>query len=150
MFKRRATTALAVITGLTVMFFGLNFLLNPGAPDGFGIDPWPTGNADGYFIVKGVRDIAVASTVFVLLAMKQRRALGWVILVDAVMPLGDAVAVVTNGGSLTTALSVHISAALVVLLTAGLLIAEGRRAGRTAGRTAVAADEAPQPARATA
>ncbi|MDG4862721.1 DUF4267 domain-containing protein [Streptomyces sp. T-3] len=142
MFMRRVATALAVITGATVMFFGLNFLLNPGAAEGFGIDPWPTGNADGYFIVKGVRDIAVATTVFVLLAMKQRRALGWVILADAVMPLGDAVAVVTNGGTLATALSVHVSAALVVLLTAGLLIAEGRKDG--AARTAAAADPAVQ------
>ncbi|MCQ4041254.1 DUF4267 domain-containing protein [Streptantibioticus rubrisoli] len=34
------------------------------------------GNASGYFIVKGVRDVAVASTVFLLLALGQRRTLG--------------------------------------------------------------------------
>ncbi|MFH8368642.1 DUF4267 domain-containing protein [Streptomyces sp. NPDC018031] len=134
MSRQRITTVLAVLTGAAVMFFGLNFLLNPGgAGAGFGIDPWPRGNADGYFVVKGVRDIAVATTVFALLALGQRRALGWVILADAVIPLGDALAVVTHGGSVATALGVHVSAALVVLLTAGLLLSEGRPGTARAG-----------------
>ncbi|MCX5342419.1 DUF4267 domain-containing protein [Streptomyces atratus] len=125
MTKRHFTTALALITGAAVLFFGLNFLLNPGgAPDGFGIEPWPQGNAAGYFVVKGVRDLAVAATVFLLLARGQRRTLGWVVLIDAILPLGDAFAVLTHGGSLTTALSVHISAASVVLLTAVMLLTE--------------------------
>ncbi|MEU0844433.1 DUF4267 domain-containing protein [Streptomyces sp. NPDC005962] len=107
------------------MVFGLNFLLNPGgAPAGFGIRPWPEGNADGYFVVKGVRDVAVASTVFLLLELGQRRVLGWVVLIDAVVPLGDAVAVVTHGGAVATALGVHVSAAVVVVLTAVLLLTE--------------------------
>lgn len=134
MSRKRVTTMLAVLTGVAVAYFGLGFLLNPGSSAaGFGIDPWPQGHADGYFVVKGVRDLAVAATVFVLLALRQRRALGWVILADAVIPLGDAVAVVTHGGTLTTALTVHVSAAAIVLLTAGLLLTEGRA---TARRTA--------------
>ncbi|MFC9622355.1 DUF4267 domain-containing protein [Streptomyces sp. NPDC056930] len=125
MTKRHFTTVLALITGAAVLFFGLNFLLNPGgAPDGFGIEPWPQGNAAGYFVVKGVRDLAVAATVFLLLARGQRRTLGWVVLIDAILPLGDAFAVLTHGGSLTTALGVHISAASVVLLTAVMLLTE--------------------------
>ncbi|MFI5634617.1 DUF4267 domain-containing protein [Streptomyces sp. NPDC051664] len=130
MTKRHFTTALALITGAAVLFFGLNFLLNPeGAPDGFGIEPWPQGNAAGYFVVKGVRDLAVAATVFLLLARGQRRTLGWVVLIDAILPLGDALAVLTHGGSLTTALSVHFSAASVVLLTAVMLLTERPAAG---------------------
>lgn len=127
MFMQRLTTGLAVLTGITVIFFGLNFLVNPaGAPAAFGVEPWPQGNADGYFVVKGVRDLATGTTVFVLLALRQRRALGWVTLVNAAIPVGDALAVVTHGGTVTTALSVHVSAAVVVVLTAGLLLAEAR------------------------
>ncbi|WP_412074686.1 DUF4267 domain-containing protein [Streptomyces xanthophaeus] len=126
MKRRHITTALAALTGVAVLFLGLNFLLNPdGAPAGFGITPWPQGNADGYFVVKGVRDIAVASTVFLLLTLGQRRILGWVVLIDAIIPLGDALAVVTHGGTFTTALSVHVSAAAIVVLTAIMLLTEG-------------------------
>ncbi|MGW2564006.1 DUF4267 domain-containing protein [Streptomyces sp. NPDC001514] len=57
---------------------------------------------------------------------RQRRTLGWVVLIDAVIPLGDALAVVTHGGTVTTALSVHVSAAAIVVLTAVLLLTEGR------------------------
>ncbi|MCX5199422.1 DUF4267 domain-containing protein [Streptomyces sp. NBC_00249] len=117
---------LTALTGVAVLFLGLNFLLNPdGAPAGFGITPWPQGNADGYFVAKGVRDIAVAATVFLLLTLGQRRILGWVVLIDAIIPLGDALAVVTHGGTFTTALSVHVSAAAIVVLTAIMLLTEG-------------------------
>ncbi|MBT2395601.1 DUF4267 domain-containing protein [Streptomyces sp. ISL-100] len=129
MTRRHITTALAVLTGTAVLFFGLNFLLNlGGAPAGFGIDPWPQGNADGYFVVKGVRDLAVASTVFLLLALGERRILGWVVLINAVIPLGDALAVVTHGGTAVTALTVHVSAAAIVVLTAAMLLTEARKA----------------------
>ncbi|GGO54557.1 MULTISPECIES: DUF4267 domain-containing protein [Streptomyces] len=123
--RRHITTALAALSGATVLFFGLNFLLNPdGAPSGFGITPWPEGNADGYFAVKGVRDIAVAATVFLLLTIGQRRTLGWVVLIDAIIPLGDALTVLTHGGTYTTALSIHVSAAALVVLTAIMLLTE--------------------------
>lgn len=125
MNRRHLTTALALLAGATVLFFGLNFLLNPqGAAAGFGVAPWPQGNADGYFVVKGVRDVAVATTVLLLLALGQRRVLGWVLLVDAVIPLGDALTVLTHGGTLTTALGIHLAAAAVVVLTAAMLLTE--------------------------
>ncbi|MER7000126.1 DUF4267 domain-containing protein [Streptomyces sp. NPDC000410] len=144
MSKQRITTVLAVLTGATVLFFGINFILNPtSAPDGYGINPWPTGNADGYFVVKGVRDIAVGSTVLLLLALGQRRALGWVILIDAIMPLGDALAVVTHGGTLATALSVHVSAAVVVIATAVLLLTEKTPVKATEKATEKTAEKAP-------
>ncbi|TGA91589.1 DUF4267 domain-containing protein [Streptomyces sp. MZ04] len=125
MTRYRLTTLLSLIVGAAPLFFGLNFILNPGgAPDGYGIEPWPTGNADGYFIVKGVRDIAAAGVTFLLLGLGKRQVLGWAVLINAVIPLGDALAVVTHGGTVTTALTVHISAAAVVVLTAALLLTE--------------------------
>ncbi|MET8434910.1 hypothetical protein ABZV61_19340 [Streptomyces sp900116325] len=50
-------------------------------------------------------------------------------LIDAIVPFGDAFAVLTHGGSLTTALGVHVSAASLVLLTAVMLLTERPAAG---------------------
>jgi hypothetical protein len=124
MTRHRITTVLAVLCGLAGLFFGLNFLLNPHAADSFGITPWPTGDAAGYFVVKAVRDIAYGLVLLVLLARGHRRTLGWVVLIDALIPLGDGTAVVTHGGTWAHALSVHYSAAALVVLTAALLLTE--------------------------
>jgi hypothetical protein len=116
----RFTTILAWLVVLAGFAFGLNFLLaGQGAAAGFGIaDP------DGYYVVKGVRDLAYGLTALILLVMKQRRALGWVVLADAIIPIGDCLAVMTHGGTVGYALAVHGSAAVLVLLTAGLLLRE--------------------------
>ncbi|MFE2757121.1 DUF4267 domain-containing protein [Actinosynnema sp. NPDC059335] len=126
MTHHRINTVLAALVVLAGFFFGLGFLLDPqGSAAGFGIDPWPEGN--GYFVVKGVRDLAYGLTALVLLVLKHRRALGWVVLADAVIPVGDCVAVVTNGGTVAYALAVHGSAAVLVLLTAASLLWETRK-----------------------
>jgi hypothetical protein len=56
--------------------------------------------------------------------MRQRRALGWVVLADSIIPIGDCLAVMTHGGTVGYALAVHGSAAVLVLLTAWLLLRE--------------------------
>ncbi|WP_067848340.1 DUF4267 domain-containing protein [Nocardia lijiangensis] len=133
MTRYRLTTLLAVISAAAPLYFGLSFLLDPGsAPDGYGIEPWPTGNADGYFVVKGVRDIAAAAVMFLLLGLGLRRVLGWVVLINAVIPTGDALAVVTHGGTAATALTVHGSALAFVVLTAALLLTERPQAAEPA------------------
>ncbi|RFU36759.1 DUF4267 domain-containing protein [Actinomadura logoneensis] len=112
----RTATGIAVVTGLLVTYFGLNFLLDPHAADGFGIKPWPTGEATGYFAVKGVRDLAVGGAIFTLLALRQHRALAWIMLFDLLLPLGDMVTVMTHGGTVAYALAVHGSAAALLAL----------------------------------
>lgn len=115
---------LATIMGWLVVaagfYFGLSYLLNgDGSAAGFGItDP------AGYYVVKGVRDLAYALTALILLLMGQRRALGWVVLADSIIPIGDCLAVITHGGTVGYALAVHGSAAVLVLFTAALLLRE--------------------------
>lgn len=130
MSHHRINTVLAVLVVLAGLYFGLGFLLDgQGSAAGFGIDPWPEGN--GYFVVKGVRDIAYGLTALVLLLLGHRRALGWVVLVDAIIPIGDCIAVFTNGGTVGYALAVHGSAAVLVLIAAASLLWETRK--RSAG-----------------
>ncbi|MFD5825162.1 DUF4267 domain-containing protein [Lentzea sp. NPDC060358] len=116
----RFTTVMASLVVLAGFYFGLSYLLAGNwAAAGFGIvDP------DGYYVVKGVRDIAYGLTALILLLMKQRRALGWVVLADAIIPIGDCMAVITHGGTVGYALMVHGSAAVLVLFTAWLLLRE--------------------------
>jgi hypothetical protein len=116
----RLTTIMGWLVVLAGFYFGLSYLLNgDGSAAGFGIvDP------AGYYVVKGVRDIAYALTALILLLMGHRRALGWVVLADSIIPIGDCLAVMTHGGTVGYALAVHGSAAVLVLITAGLLLRE--------------------------
>ncbi|MFC4913450.1 DUF4267 domain-containing protein [Actinomadura gamaensis] len=132
----RTATGIAIVTGLVVTYFGLNFLLNPHAADGFGIKPWPTGHATGYFDVKGFRDLATGAAVFALLALRQHRALAWIMLFDLLLPLGDMLTVMTHGGTVAFALAVHGSAAALLALGVVLQFVRVRREARAENRPA--------------
>jgi hypothetical protein len=122
---RRFTTVLTVLLGLFPVSFGLQFLLDGhGAASGFGIDPWPTGAAAGYFAVKGIRDIVLGLNFLVLLALGQRRATGILLAIAAPIAFTDAIVVLTHGGSLATALGVHVLTGVIVLFDAWLLLRE--------------------------
>jgi hypothetical protein len=131
---RRFTTVLTILLGIFPLTFGLRFLFDgPGAAVGFGIDPWPTGAAAGYFAVKGIRDIVIGLNLLALFALGQRRATGVLLAITALIPIVDMTVVLTHGGSAATALGVHGLTAVVVLFDAVLLLRERRTA------------EAPQP-----
>ncbi|MFE7547385.1 DUF4267 domain-containing protein [Streptomyces gardneri] len=123
----RVTNVLSVLLGLACLWFGTNFLLAPEtAAAGFGIPSWPEGDAAGYFAVKAGRDLANGAIVLTLLALGRRRPLAWVMLLLAIVPFVDALAVLGHGGSYAAALGIHAATGAGVLLTAGLLFATSR------------------------
>jgi hypothetical protein len=125
MTLRRITTILTVVLALAPISFGLNFLFNPlGAAAGFGIDPWPTGNAGGYYLVKAGRDLFMGLNLLVLLAAGQRRATGIAMALVTLVPVVDMIAVLTHGGSVATALGIHGLTAVIVAAVAVLLLRE--------------------------
>ncbi|WP_405857902.1 DUF4267 domain-containing protein [Streptomyces sp. NBC_00090] len=127
MKQYRAATVLSVLLGLACLWFGINFLFAPEtAAAGFGIPSWPEGDAAGYFALKAVRDLANGAIVLTLLALGKRRPLAWVMLLLAIVPFGDALAVLAHGGGYAEALGIHAATGVVVLLTAGLLFATSR------------------------
>jgi hypothetical protein len=71
--------------------------------------------------IKGVRDITSGIVPLVVLAVAGHHAFGWALLAAAITPIGDAIIVTRNGGTLRHALSVHGATALV-LIVAGLVI----------------------------
>ena len=122
---RRFTTVLTVLLGIFPLTFGVRFLLDGhGAAAGFGIDPWPTGTAAGYFAVKGIRDIAIGLNLLALFALGQRRATGVLLAITAMVPIADMIIVLTHGGTVATALGVLGLTAVIVLFDACLLLRE--------------------------
>ncbi|NAZ75140.1 DUF4267 domain-containing protein [Kineococcus sp. T13] len=116
------TTALvvALVGCIFILFIGARFLLAPEvAVAGFGV---PQDSVRALTSIKGVRDITSGVVPLVVLAAAGSHAFGWALLAASITPVGDALIVVRNGGTLRQALSVH-AATAVVLVVAGLLLA---------------------------
>jgi len=87
---------------------------------GFGLPRLPEREARGWWQVKGVRDIV--SGVLVIVAIITARAdLWWLILVLSLIPLGDALVVLTNGGRKSAAFGIHGATAAAMIIAALLL-----------------------------
>ncbi|WP_051580697.1 DUF4267 domain-containing protein [Pseudonocardia acaciae] len=119
---RKFGYAVAVVAGVGIIWIGARYLVDPGAIAGsFGV-PNPPPADDPFLRVKGVRDIGSGLIALTLVATGQRRALGWGMLATSVIPAGDAIVVLTNGGSPAVALGVHgLTAAALVAGAIGLL-----------------------------
>ncbi|MER5419010.1 DUF4267 domain-containing protein [Streptosporangium roseum] len=76
-----------VLAAAFILWFGVEFILSPEtmAP-GFGLPSRPSGDGDGFLIIKGIRDVVLALVLGILLVTGHRRALGWVLLVAAWLP----------------------------------------------------------------
>ncbi|MGI5198936.1 DUF4267 domain-containing protein [Streptomyces sp. CA-288835] len=56
-----------------------------------------SGDGDGFLITKGIRDVVLALVLGILLVTGHRRALGWVLLVEALAAYGDMTTVRRGG-----------------------------------------------------
>ena len=114
-----AALVVAVLGCLFILFIGARFLLAPRvAMAGFGV---PEDSVRALTSIKGVRDITSGAVPLVVLAVAGPHVFGWALLAAAITPIGDAVIVRTNGGTLAHAVSVH-AATAVLLLAAGLVL----------------------------
>ncbi|MEU6669192.1 DUF4267 domain-containing protein [Streptomyces sp. NPDC046727] len=141
MSLKQINTFLAAAFILFILWFGTEFILSPEttAP-GFGLPSWPSGDGGGFLVIKGIRDVVLALVLGILLVTGHRRALGWVLLVEALAAYGDMATVLAHHGSVATALGVHALTASLMVVN-GLLILRETRKAATAPAT-----PAPQPA----
>jgi hypothetical protein len=121
------TTIGYTIAGLIaagIVFIGARFILAPRvAAAGYGVQPDVSQQSVGaYLSVKGVRDIASGLFLFILIAAGATQLLGWIILAAIIIPLADAAIVLSHGGSKSIAWGVHGLTAIVMLITAALLL----------------------------
>ncbi|MEV0810252.1 DUF4267 domain-containing protein [Micromonospora sp. NPDC050200] len=141
MSLKKINTVLAAAGILFILWFGVEFILSPEtmAP-GFGLPSWPSGDGDGFLIIKGIRDVVLGLVLGILLVTGHRRALGWVLLVEALAAYGDMTTVLTHHGSVAKALGVHGLTATLIVVNGLLMMRETRKVA------AAPAMPAPQPA----
>jgi hypothetical protein len=114
---------LAIVLNLFIVFIGYRFLFAPrAAAAAYGVPAKADGDA-AYLSVKGLRDGGYGLLGLALLAFVGAHAEAWFMLVAALLPLGDTLIVLRNGGSRATAFGVHFATAMVVLISAALLFA---------------------------
>ncbi|MFJ6559702.1 DUF4267 domain-containing protein [Streptomyces sp. NPDC091412] len=119
-----AAYTLAVLLDLFCVFLGYRFLFRPGpSAAGYGVPADPRGDSRAYLSVKGLRDGTFGLLGLVLLAFAGARAEAWFMVAVALVPLGDTLIVLRNGGTKAVAFGIHFATALVVLLSAALLFA---------------------------
>ena len=105
---------------LFILVIGARFLLAPNiALAGYGVT---ADRVRALTSIKGVRDITSGIVPLVVLLVAGHETFGWALVAAAITPIGDAIIVVTNGGTLRQALSVHVATA-AVLVAAGLILA---------------------------
>jgi hypothetical protein len=114
---------LAIVLIALITFIGLRFLVAPkAAAAGYGVPAKADGDA-AYLTIKGLRDLTYGLLGAALLAFAGAHAAGWYMLVVAIVPLGDTLIVLRHGGTKAVAFGVHFATAVVVLISAGLLLA---------------------------
>ncbi|MEI7055808.1 DUF4267 domain-containing protein [Nocardioides sp. CCNWLW239] len=104
-----------------IIYIGTMYLLrNETNAEGFGLPVLPAADARAWWQLKGVRDIT-SGLVLIPLIFVQPDALPWVVLVEAVIPIGDMLVILGNRGSKARAFGVHGLTAAVMLLAVAML-----------------------------
>ncbi|SDJ44513.1 DUF4267 domain-containing protein [Nonomuraea jiangxiensis] len=110
---------LAIVLNLMCLLIGARFLLVPrAAATAYGV---PAEKDRAYLTIKGLRDGTYGLLGLVLLAFVGARAEAWFMLVVALLPLGDTLIVLRNGGTRAAAFGIHFATAVIVLIAAALL-----------------------------
>jgi hypothetical protein len=125
MVRTRLATGLSLLGAAFILYIGIGYLLAPQSmAPGFGLPAWPHGDPAAFMLLKGVRDAVSGIVILALVLTGMRRALGVVLAVEALTPIGDMLTVLTHHGSAATAFGVHAVTAVLVAATAVLLLTE--------------------------
>jgi hypothetical protein len=109
---------LAVLLAGAIIVIGVLYLSQPRRiASAFGLPlPEEGPNIPWWLRLKGVRDVASGLVVFAAMAFLGPRAVGVVLLAEAVIPIGDMLTILAAKGSTRTALGVHGVTALAMLV----------------------------------
>jgi len=129
MSLKTVNTILAAAVTLFAFYLGFSFILSPetSAP-GVGLPTWPEGDGGGFLVMKGIRELSMGLMTAILLVTGHRRALGLVLVMEAVAPFGDMINVLTHHGTVAAALGIHGFTAVVIALSGLLILWETRKA----------------------
>ena len=117
------------VIGIAIILIGARFLLAPqAAAAGYGVPAEPPGvqvppgSPHPWLYVKGVRDVVLGIFIFILLANRAPHLLGAFMAAASIIPLGDAVIVLRNGGTRATAFGIHGATAVLALAASAALL----------------------------
>ena len=108
----------ALLAAVAIIGVGIMYLVNPiGATRSFGLPlPGDGANIAWWLRLKGSRDVVSGFVVLAVMLWGGSHMLGIVLLIEALIPVGDMSIVLAAKGSVTRALSIHgLTAAVMVL-----------------------------------
>src|SRR5580700_2466675 len=115
--------SLALLVSVGIIVIGCFYLASPQRVLGsFGLKP-PASDANtrAWLRLKGIRDVAAGLAVLTLMLTTDSRTVGILLLVFAIIPLGDMCNILVSGGRKATAFSVH-GVTCAVMLFAGIWV----------------------------
>jgi hypothetical protein len=116
----RLAVGLALLLALAIIAIGTQYLVNPrAATRSFGL-PLPESGANiaWWLRLKGVRDMGLGLVVLAFMLWGSASAIGIVLLVEAIIPVGDMLLILAAKGSTKRAFGIHGSTAVLMMLTA--------------------------------
>jgi Domain of unknown function (DUF4267) len=116
---------IALLVALGIIAIGVQYVASPRtATRAFGL-PLPENgtNISWWLRLKGVRDIASGLIVLTFIALGDLRAVGVILLVQAIIPVGDMLLILAAKGSTKSAFGIHgLTAALMVSAAIPMMI----------------------------
>ena len=115
---------MAALIAVGIIVIGCFYLVSPQRISGtFGLKPPVSGAPTRAWLrPKGIRDVVSGLVVLAMMLTGDWRRVGIVLLVEAVIPLGDMSIILGSGGSKSTAVSVHGVTCAVMLVVGFWLI----------------------------
>lgn len=110
---------LALLLALGIIAIGTQYLANPTAASrSFGLPlPESGANIPWWLRLKGVRDITSGVVVLAFMVWGSPREVGIILLVEAIIPIGDMLMILAAKGRTRSALGIHAPTAVVMVLT---------------------------------
>ncbi len=121
-------TGIALLLALAIIGVGARYVASPlAATRSFGLPlPEEGANIAWWLRLKGVRDIVSGLVVLAFLAWGMPWALGIILLIEAIVPVGDMLLILAAKGSAKSAFGIHGLTALLMILAAIPLTLGGR------------------------
>lgn len=111
---------IALLVALAIIAIGTGYIANPTTMTrSFGLPhPADDPNTVPWLRLKGVRDIAAGLLVLAFMLWSTERELGLVLLVAAIIPVGDMLVILAAKGSAKSAFGIHGLTAAIMALAA--------------------------------
>lgn len=115
---------IGLLVALAIIAIGTGYIASPTTMvRSFGLPlPGDDPNFPAWFRLKGVRDIVAGLLVLAFMVWGVQREIGIVLLIEAIIPLGDMLVILAAKGSTKSAFGIHgLTAAIMVLVAVPMI-----------------------------